>query len=136
MFDVIYLDPETMLPVDLETYKFDIEYANKNDQPKWDLYIDYRKDYNLTDLSPGSFYNMSNEIKTNEEMCSKYKHNSRGGGPSIDKKPCSAKEHKDYHCATIAGDSDELYNCEGWLQPYALWGVLTNTINNQWYKQK
>lgn len=27
-YDLIYLDPETMLPVELETYAFDLETAN------------------------------------------------------------------------------------------------------------
>ena len=51
-FDVMYLDPETMLPVDLETYVFDLETANKNDKLSWNLFHDNRKDYNLTSLSP------------------------------------------------------------------------------------
>lgn len=42
MFDVMYLDPDTMLPVELETYIFDLEYSNKMDQPRWHQYIDYR----------------------------------------------------------------------------------------------
>jgi len=54
-FNVIYLDPKTMLPVDYESYAFDLEYANANDSPKWYLKYDYRKMYELKDLSPRSF---------------------------------------------------------------------------------
>lgn len=32
-FDILYLDPETMLPVDMEVYTFDLESANQNDTP-------------------------------------------------------------------------------------------------------
>lgn len=59
MFDVIYLDPDTMLPVELETYIFNLEYANRLDEPRYELYIDYKKDYGLEDLSPASFMKMS-----------------------------------------------------------------------------
>lgn len=34
-FNVVYLDPETMVPVDYETYSFDIREANIVGQPSW-----------------------------------------------------------------------------------------------------
>ena len=54
-FNVIYLDPATMLPVDYEVYAFDLQKANSKDKPEWNLKYDYRKIYNMTDLSPDSF---------------------------------------------------------------------------------
>ena len=30
-FSVVYVDPETMLPVDFETWSFDLDYANRYD---------------------------------------------------------------------------------------------------------
>lgn len=59
MFDILYLDPETMLPVELETYAFDLESANQQDSPSWNLHIDVRKDYKMEDLSPASFLKLS-----------------------------------------------------------------------------
>jgi hypothetical protein len=38
----MYVDRDTMLPIDFETHAFDLEYANKYDQPKWDLKYNYR----------------------------------------------------------------------------------------------
>lgn len=61
-FNVAYLDPDTMLPVQFETYAFDLDHANKYDEPKWDLYIDYTKEYDLEDMSPASFYEHSLKI--------------------------------------------------------------------------
>jgi hypothetical protein len=76
----MYLDPETMLPVDLETYVFDLEAANKHDAPSWNLHIDVRKDYSMKDMSPASFSGLSQRIKTDKDVCTKYKTNSRVGG--------------------------------------------------------
>ena len=51
-FNVMYLDPDTMLPVDYEGHAFDLDHANKYDEPKWGKFYDHRDFYNLTDLSP------------------------------------------------------------------------------------
>jgi hypothetical protein len=32
-FNIIYVDPETLLPIDFETHTFDLDYANKFDIP-------------------------------------------------------------------------------------------------------
>lgn len=41
-FNVMYVDPETKLPIDFETHTFDLDHANRYDQPKWDLKYNYR----------------------------------------------------------------------------------------------
>jgi hypothetical protein len=51
-FDVIYLDPDTMRPVEYEIYAFDLELANEKNVTKWSRYFDYKTDYNMTDLRP------------------------------------------------------------------------------------
>jgi len=38
-FDVIAIDPVSMLPINIETEVFNLEYANKYDVPKW--YVGY-----------------------------------------------------------------------------------------------
>ena len=51
-FSVLYVDPETMLPVDFETWAFDLDYANKYDRAKWRRKLNWRETYNLKNLSP------------------------------------------------------------------------------------
>ena len=51
-FNVIYVDPLTMLPIDYETHALDLDYANKYDDPRWALLYNYRDTFNLIDLSP------------------------------------------------------------------------------------
>ena len=58
-FNVIYVDPDTMLPVDYESHAFDLEHANKYDEPKWAKYYDVKELYNMTDLSPHSYWENS-----------------------------------------------------------------------------
>lgn len=36
-FMVMEMDPDDLLPINLDTYTFDIQYANENNQPKWEL---------------------------------------------------------------------------------------------------
>lgn len=36
-FNVIYLDPETMLPLDYENYVFELDHANEYDEPIWNM---------------------------------------------------------------------------------------------------
>lgn len=66
-FDIMYLDPDTMLPVDLETWAFDLDAANANDTLEWKLKIDHRKDYQLEDFSPASLMNLSERILKDEQ---------------------------------------------------------------------
>jgi len=40
-FAVIYLDPNSLVPVEYETYVFDLDYANKYDIPKWEFSHSY-----------------------------------------------------------------------------------------------
>ena len=36
-FNFIYLDPETMLPLDYENYVFELDHANEYDEPIWNM---------------------------------------------------------------------------------------------------
>jgi len=51
-FNVIYVDPLTMLPIDYETHALDLDYANTHDDPRWSFLYSYRDTFNLRDLSP------------------------------------------------------------------------------------
>ena len=66
VFNVMHVDPETMLPVDFETHVFDLVKANADDVPEWHLKYNYRDFFQLKDLSPQSFMDHSNRIYFNE----------------------------------------------------------------------
>lgn len=65
-FDILYLDPDTMLPIDMITYRFNLDEANKGAAPIWEKNFDYRKEYNLKDMSPASFMEYSKLMYSNE----------------------------------------------------------------------
>ena len=64
-FSVAYIDPDTSLPVDIETYSFDLKLANSSKGPNWRKTHSWREEYNLDDLSPKSFYDFASEIHRN-----------------------------------------------------------------------
>jgi hypothetical protein len=80
-FNIAYLDPVTLIPVQFETIAFDLEHANKFDEPKWDLVIDYVKEYNLPDLSPQSFMDHSMKIYEDADAAKQYRENRYVKGP-------------------------------------------------------
>jgi hypothetical protein len=62
--NVIYLDPDTMLPVDYETHYMDLDKANKlpdDEKPVWEKKYNYRDYFNLKDLSPKSYFDHANQ---------------------------------------------------------------------------
>ena len=50
-----------MIPVDYEVWRFDLEFANEHNQPKWSKFYDYREYFGLPDLSPKSFMEFTAE---------------------------------------------------------------------------
>lgn len=51
-FSVVHLDPDTMLPVDFETFAFDLDHANAHDEPIWRHMWNFKEVYEIEDLSP------------------------------------------------------------------------------------
>lgn len=143
-FDILYLDPDTMLPVDMETYIFDLESANKNDAPQWNLYINVKDEYNMKDLSPASISNLSDSILADKDVCTKYKHNTKVGWGNATPVPCTADEQTAYHCQTGSSDSDEVFNCkfgDSFWRTFTLDEghtvvPLINYVNHHWYEHK
>jgi hypothetical protein len=80
-FNYIYLDPDTLLPIDYETYAFDLEHANSHNEPVWDRVYNYRQTYNLQDLSPNSFQEYARTLYLNETASKEYRSHMWIGGP-------------------------------------------------------
>ena len=101
-----------MVPLDFLTYAFDLEHANKYDEPKWDLKYNYTQTYNLTDLSPKSMYNLSETIFYDEEVAKAYGSHRHIDGPAANSTaPCDYKCRMTYYCQTVSNDYDEWQFC-------------------------
>ena len=76
MFYVIEWDEETMVPVNIHTYTTNLTAANlnltPNGEPEWYELHDYINYYNITDISPASMMDLSNQFYENITMAQKY----------------------------------------------------------------
>ena len=60
----------------------DVDKANADDHPTWELFDDYLRDYSLTDLSPASMRDLAERLKTDSDLAKLWKWNEhRRGGP-------------------------------------------------------
>jgi len=139
-FNVMYLDPETMLPVDYESYAFDLEHANKFDEPKWERKYNYLETYNMPDMSPQSFYDHSKEIFYNVTAAKEYASHRFIDGPGGQIGKCDYNCRMIFYCQTMANDYDEWQFCrdndkvefgngEGLLS-------VEGFIDSTWYQKK
>jgi hypothetical protein len=112
-FDVMYVDPDTLLPIDLEVWSFNLEQANEFDTPEWNLKFDYRKLYDLPDMSPHSFYLYSKKILADETSAVKYRNHIYLESPhSINLySPCDEACRQNYYCSTVVNDFNEFLDC-------------------------
>ena len=110
-FSVMYLDKKTLLPVDYETYYFDLDRANSNleNKPEWKVHHSLRQTYNLKDLSPSSFLKYSAKILSDEKAAIKYRSNRFIGhlGYETSKSKCDADCRLKYFCITTANSYDD-----------------------------
>lgn len=53
-FALIEFDAEYMIPVSYKTYYLDLDKANQQNQPHWELLHDFQNEYGISDLSPDS----------------------------------------------------------------------------------
>ena len=67
-FRVFEVDEETMLPVKIHTYVFDL----KEENPKWKWNHELTEYYNLPDLSPQSFDDLATRMLNDEQLAIKY----------------------------------------------------------------
>lgn len=141
-FNVAYLDPETLLPVEFETHAFDLVNANKHDKPRWFRYLDYKKDYHLRDLSPDSFYAHSLKIYEDVDCARHYAKNRYVGGPGggLVDEPISPDLQRSLYCQTVSNDFDETQFCHDdeitdW---HGLKGVMTliAKVDRHWFSKR
>ena len=58
-FRVYEFDAETMLPINLYTYYTQLEEANERGEPEWEMLHDFLDEYQMDDLRPSNFKELS-----------------------------------------------------------------------------
>jgi hypothetical protein len=114
-FNVIYLDPDTMVPVDYEAYSLDLDHANAHDETIWSRKYDYRDYFHLQDLSPQSFYDHAHyQIQLNETAAIEYRrHRALDGPGGAGTYPCDDGCKTLFFCQTTANGYDDFKYCLG-----------------------
>ena len=70
-FRIYELDYETRYPVRSHKHFFNLTAANSGN-PKWEYMHEVTKEYDMPDFSPKSFIDLSNRIKSNVTIATKY----------------------------------------------------------------
>ena len=84
-FRVIELDVKTKLPLKLETYYFDLERGNNDDEfAHFEFLHEIAEEYDLKDLRPSEILKLSNRILEDEELAIKYLKNFSAQGRDAD----------------------------------------------------
>lgn len=133
-FCVMYLDPDTMIPIDYEVWRFDLKYANENNQPKWFKQYDYREYFGLPDLSPKSFMDFTaDQILKNETAALLYRDHINMNHPDDE---CDIECRTKLFCEITTNDFDEQQSClgKGLTNSKNLINVVFNMINHHWYQ--
>lgn len=78
---VITLDQETMLPIHIKTYYFNITYWNErpNEEATFTQLYDFAEEYGLEDLRPSNIAKLAESFINDEEKAIKYWHLKRSG---------------------------------------------------------
>lgn len=113
-FNVIYLEPENLLPVEYETYAFDLVKANKRgNKPEWKLFWKYSETYDLEDLSPNSFLDFAVKIPNNKTAANLFMKHFNVGRVNPKKGECDEECRIFHYCLTVSNDYDEWQKCRG-----------------------
>jgi len=89
----------------------DLEQANETDAPEWKLNVDYKVDYNLTDISPDSMYGLAERIRNDRSFAGLFQwHKSRKVGVP---KEISAAGAANQACDLQTSEVMEGMTCKG-----------------------
>ena len=106
-FMMIDFDQETMLPVNMYTYAMDIEKANAEGYPTWELLHDYTETYGLTDMSPQSMLGLSKRFLTDPSLANQFAwnmHAHQGAEPT-------STDQVGLFCTTSSSEMHEMHAC-------------------------
>lgn len=103
------LDEETMLPYKITTYMVDLRSKN----PHWKERHEYTKHYDMSDLSPQSFDDLSDRIREDEKTANKYLRSFSIDGPLVDGIRCKEGCRKHLYCFSRSSHLHSARECMG-----------------------
>ena len=134
-FAVMDLDAEFLVPLSMSIYSLNVTNANENNTPTWKLLFNYTKDYQMTDLSPDSLYNIAKKVRTDKTFANQVLWNQAGkAGSNV---TCNASCQEELFCDMTNTDYFNAQTCKG-MQQYDFlhdpFPAVINTLTANWVK--
>jgi sphingomyelin phosphodiesterase len=131
-FRVVTIDQETLMPVNLDTYIFNLT----DREPEWKFHHDYLNFYDLEDLSPASMTKLSEKIRDDEHTALVYENIKGQREVGFDLKTCDETCRKDLFCQNSQAINFHKQDCSG--KPRIDWTgspvwALMETLEGNWY---
>lgn len=136
-FLVIEIDEETMLPINSQTYYFNISHANIYNEPLWLPLHDLTTYYSMEDLSPDSINDFAHRVLNNQTLANLYEWNiGRQYGPMPTS--CDDNCRLNKYCQITSTELFQNKECKGrpdydWLEDPE--NALVNMLVNTWIKK-
>ena len=112
-FKIYDIDYETGLPVKSHKYYFNITQANEGN-PEWKYDFEATEEYNMKDLSPDSYMDLSKRFITEEGTATKYVKNKYTNSDTLGKGTCETDScKKNQFCKTSNYLHFEAKDCKG-----------------------
>lgn len=108
-FRVFEVDAETMLPVKTHTYVFDVSQSN----PVWQHDHEYTEYYEMTDLSPSSFDDLSARMQNDESLSVKFLNAKLSLSTETQNTSCDQTCRTNLYCTTRNSVFLESKDCQG-----------------------
>lgn len=112
-FRIYDIDYETGYPVKAIKYYFNITAANEGN-PEWKIDFEMTEEYDMKDLSPGSFKTLTDRFLKEPEVVNQYFRNKHTKSDTIGKENCDTEDCiMDIYCRTSNYLYFEAKDCEG-----------------------
>ena len=109
------MDSEFLVPLNYEMYAMNITEANINDKPDWSSnYINYVKDYNLTDyVSPNEMHALAERVGNDTTLAQLFNWDMPRKKGNLDQYKTTAKAAKELGCMLATSETFEANACNG-----------------------
>ncbi len=109
-FDLGVRPSATFLPVDHETYWFDLSSSNRDSSLSHGLEYSALADLGLADLSPTGWSELAHRLMTDKDAFARYRRFFYRDGPAADSR-CNERCRRDLACAALTSENGR-NNCQ------------------------
>jgi len=112
-YRVYYMNPDTFDIVDYTQYRFDLNYANANDKPKWRIAYNFKEYYGVNQFTDKSFEWIAKKIKTDNIYYKKFAKMIFAEGPRSTSMANNLSLKNRTYCRVSTAYQEELEKCNG-----------------------